>query len=83
MPFAPCADKAALPHGNHIGIAVDDGFELLNMAFHLRKIGVFARCFVIISKAQNGFHAGLAHQLKAFVERVQIALRQILVTPCR
>ena len=83
MPFAPCTDKAALPHGNHIGIAVDDGFELLNMAFHLRKIGVFARCFVIISKAQNGFHAGLAHELKAFVERVQIALRQILVTPCR
>ena len=83
MPFAPCADKATLPHGDYIGIAVDNGFELLNMAFHLGKIGVFARGFVVVSKAQHGFHACLAHELKAFVERVQIALRQILVTPCR
>ena len=83
MPFAPCADKAALPNCDYIGIAVDDGFELLNMAFHLGKIGVFARSFVVVSKAQHGFHACLAHQFKAVVERVEIALWQILVAPLR
>ena len=81
MPFAPGADETALHHGNDVGIALQHGLQLLDMALTRERgvLGVEVVGFglrVVVGKAQHVL-SPLAQVGKAGVQLGQVVGRQV------